>query len=276
MFSIENSKNKIVFDDNIYYLLEYDLGNSTANFSTSNYVGQNGVFINSSNLEPRVITLKGAICSDDDLKEAKKSLTNMINPLQDLIFRNGKYSIECRPNQTIKFNYEEILDNYIPFLIELYCPSPFWNDEEDNIISMSSWDNLFEFEFEIPTDGMEFATKNESTLKNIVNENELDTGFKVTAKCNAEVTNFSITNIYTNEIIKINKTLKGGEVITINTEYGKKRIESSVDGNVINYLDIDSSFFQLHKGDNWLKINADTGLDSIVCDIQITDKIFEV
>lgn len=70
----------------------------------------------------------------------------------------------------------------------------------------------------------------------------------------------------TREEIKINKTLKSGEVVLVNTNYGNKTITGIVDGNEENYfayLDLDSVFIQLATGDNEFRWGADTNENNL-------------
>jgi len=52
--------------------------------------------------------------------------------------------------------------------------------------------------------------------------------------------------------------MQAGEEIAITTGYNNKRIISSLNGNIIRYLDlINSVFLQLEPGDNIFKFEAD-------------------
>ena len=281
MFSIENSNNKIIFDDKTYYLLNYDLGNSTAVMSTSNYLGQNDVFINNSHLEPRTILLKGAICSESNIEEAKKGLINMINPLQNLIFRNGKYSIECRATQTIKINYEEILYNYIPFSIELYCPDPYWTDTEQSKAEIALWEGKFLFPLAIQNKGVVMGIKQPSLIVNIDNPGDVKTGMIIEFRARGALSNPSLFNVNTREYIKIKKDMVAGEVIKINTNFNKKKIESILNGvttNILNHIDLGGgdTFLQLDTGDNLFRYDADTNLNNLDIDVYFSPKYLEV
>lgn len=280
MISLENSLDKIIFDNKTFIMLSKDLGQSKATLNTSKTIGQNGVFLNNSFLEGRDISIKGAIMGrGTTIETAKKKLTNLVNPLIPLILTVDGKKIECTATGSLKVDNSKARYDYCEFLIELFCPNPFFDDEDGNIVDLSYWIDNFSFELEIPSDGIEFGYKNEESITNLYNESSVETGMLITIQANTATSNPSILNIYTREYIKINKTMAVGEVITINTNYGKKRIESNINGvttNILHLMDIDSTFLQLHTGDNWLKLEADNGTDGLVCKIEYADKYLGV
>ena len=60
--------------------------------------------------------------------------------------------------------------------------------------------------------------------------------------------------------------MSAGEIITINTAFGEKRVESCLNGittNAFNYIDFNSTFLQLDIGDNLFRYNADLNIDNL-------------
>jgi hypothetical protein len=60
--------------------------------------------------------------------------------------------------------------------------------------------------------------------------------------------------------------MAAGEVVSISTYFGDKRIISKLNGvetNAFDTIDEDSTFLQLDKGDNLFRYDADSGLDNL-------------
>ncbi len=61
-----------------------------------------------------------------------------------------------------------------------------------------------------------------------------------------------------------------GEIITVNTNVGAKKVIDNLNGvetNILNLIDLDSTFLQLGVGDNLLRYDADTNLDNLEVNI---------
>ena len=98
-------------------------------------------------------------------------------------------------------------------------------------------------------------------------------------KALATLTNPSILNVNTQEFIKINKTMVAGEVLTVTTHFGAKKVESVLNGvttNAFNYIDFGSTFLQLDVGDNLMRYDADTNLDNLEVSIYYTPQFLGV
>ena len=78
---------------------------------------------------------------------------------------------------------------------------------------------------------------------------------------------------------KINKTMAAGEIITLTTDFGNKRVESNLNGvtiNAFNYIDIESTFLQLATGDNLFRYDADINIDNLEVTIYYTPQYLGV
>ena len=94
-----------------------------------------------------------------------------------------------------------------------------------------------------------------------------------------EVSNPYLLNLNTREQIKINKTLSKGEVIRVNTNYGKKTVFGTIDGEESNYfsfLDLDSTFIQLEVGENEFRWGADSNESNLEVNIMFSPKYLGV
>ncbi|HEX3075966.1 MAG TPA: phage tail family protein, partial [Lachnospiraceae bacterium] len=119
-------------------------------------------------------------------------------------------------------------------------------------------------------------------IVNVYNKGDVETGMRIVFRAKGALTNPSLFNVETREFIKINKAMTAGEVITIDTNYGKKGItlrKNGVESNILNYIDIaggGNTFLQLAVGDNLLRYNADTGADNLEVDIYFDNRYLGV
>ena len=119
--------------------------------------------------------------------------------------------------------------------------------------------------------------KQPSLIINAENDGDVETGIRIEFKARGTVTNPSLFNVETREYIKINKTMVDGEVIMVNTNYGKKKIESILNGvttNILNLIDLGmgDSFLQLDVGDNLLRYDADINMNNLEINIYFNPK----
>jgi hypothetical protein len=230
---------------------------------SSKSMGQDGQTFIDSTLDIRDITIQGTLTKDKD--DNRQKLLSILNPKLSgkLTYINGsvKKYIRC------------IIDNapiitegiYNKFLVSFYCPNPYWYDEEFKM-DIALWKGDFEFPLELTSSGIELGHREPSLIVNIMNTGDVEAGIRVEFNALGTVLNPSLFNVNTREFIKINKEMKAGEKIIITTGIGEKRIESLLNGittNAMNYIDWQSTFLQLHVGDNLLRYNADKNLDNL-------------
>ena len=80
----------------------------------------------------------------------------------------------------------------------------------------------------------------------------------------------SLINLNTQEFLKINRVMQAGEVITVNTNQGNKKITSELNNrttNIFNELSFDSTFLQLDLGDNLFRYGAESDLNNLEIDV---------
>ena len=138
----------------------------------------------------------------------------------------------------------------------------------------------FRFPLVIPQNkGILMGLREPSLLATLNNSGDIDTGLLITFSCTSTVTNPSLLNVDTREFIKINKTMSAGEQIIVSTGSGEKYIKGIVSGeesNYFKYMDFDSTWLQLHTGENILKYDADDNVDGLEVLISFLPKYLEV
>ncbi|WP_251860389.1 phage tail domain-containing protein [Clostridium sp. Marseille-Q2269] len=223
-------------------------------FSRIKGVNQIGQSINSSTLSVRDISLGGVIIGEDRLQVEvlRKQLVAILNPLEDVLLKYTEDYIEkeiiVRAANVPIFSSEINNDNLLSFLVSLDADYPLWQDQEENVTNIETWEGGFEFEFEIPTEGIEFARKGPDKIE-VLNNGQIESPLEFYFK--APALNPKII-LNSKEYIKVNKKINEGEILYICTAYGKKRVEIiKEDGtreNAYGYIDIFSKFFKLPVG----------------------------
>lgn len=236
-------------------------------FSTDNVMGD-GSSINSKKIKARNLMPEIKYVGDNASIERQK-IISFFN-----LHKKGKLTvtineitraIEYQAN-SLKFNQQSI-NNPLKFLVDLYCPNPFFKDVAETRADISTETGNFEFPLEIPAEGLELSIRTISFITNIYNGGSVETPIRVVLRAIGTVENPIITNLDTGEFIKVKRTLSKGDVLEINTEFGNKRVEIIRDDgsreNVFNYIDYKSKFFSIDSGDTRLKYDAELGENNL-------------
>lgn len=208
-------------------------------------------------LHPRFITLEGAIANNDfaKIRELRRDIMKVCNPK----FGIGKLTLEL--DGDLKEIYG-VLDGspafpergnspYQKFMVVWKCPSPYWLDEITVSEPMTAFIGEFVFPITFPT---RMGIQSEKRV--FVNEGDVETPVFI------EFTGPSVApevrNNTTGEFLRVDATLEAGDVLTINTEFGKKRVE--INGqDAIHWIADGSTFWQLVPGENEVEYTAYSG-----------------
>lgn len=247
-----------------FFLQDFDgLDGLKNNIYTVKGMEQDGATYVSSNLEMRNIVIQGII--NNNANYNKPRMISILNPklkgkLTAIDGETTKY-INCKIEKAPSISN----DKKPKFIMSLLCPNPFFYDIEVKT-DIALWKGDFEFPLEIIEQGILLGHREPSLIVNVINDSDLKCPLRVEFKALATLTNPSILNVNTQEFIKINKSMVAGEVISVNTAFGAKKVESILNGittNAFNYIDFNSTFLQLDIGDNLFRYNADTGIDNL-------------
>lgn len=272
-------------DNSELVLDEADLGTVEGTHHSYKYVSQVGVYIDSTTLEQRVVAISGWVIGNtyDELKANKGVLNKLINPLHTVeVIVQDKYKLDFKPDFSVKYSasYEENNEVLCKFLIQGTCADPMFTTKDKQTALIASIIPKFRFPLVIPqNNGILMGLREPSLLATLNNSGDIDTGLLITFSCTSTVTNPSLLNVDTREFIKINKTMSAGEQIIVSTGSGEKYIKGIVSGEVSNYfkyMDFDSTWLQLHTGENILKYDADDNVDGLEVLISFLPKYLEV
>jgi hypothetical protein len=238
---------------------------------------QDGETYVSSNLDKRNIVIQGKI--KDNAQYNKPRMISILNPklqgkLTVIDAEVTKY-IKCRVEKSPSLS----TDNMPKFSLSLLCPNPFFYDKEIKV-DVALWQGDFMFPLEIIEQGILLGHREPSLIVNVVNDSDLSCPLKIQFKALGTLKNPSLFNVNTREYIKINKTMTAGEVITIITGFGDKKIESYLNGvtsNAFMYVtDPNITFLQLDTGDNLFRYDADQNVDNLEVSIYYSPQFLGV
>lgn len=277
------TKKEIIFDNKTLILNEKELSYVDANHFTSNGIGQHGDYHTGSALQSRTVTISGYISSCvNNLESIKRELIKTVNPMHEFKIIKNNFMIKGYPTSTIRFAHDknESYAGLYKFLIDFYCPLPFWNDVNDTKATIVYWKGDFKFPLVIPKNkGIPMGHKSPSLIVNVNNPGDIETGMKIEFKALGFLSNPSLFNVNSREYIKINKDMIAGEKIIINTNYGEKKVQNIINGDtvdILHNLDLTSTFLQLNVGDNLFRYDADNNLNNLQVSIYYNPKYLGV
>lgn len=230
-------------------------------------------------------TLELAIIADseEDLIKYRNKINKIFSPHLGegyLIYKDPVKEIKTKCIIDALPYFSGINPSVSKCLISCTASNPFWMDINESRADVALWQGDFSFDLEIPeSTGIEIGHREPSLIVNVFNNGDVECGIKVEFRALATVTNPSIINVDTQEFIKINKTMEAGEIITLNTSFGAKKVESTLNGvttNIFNYIDFSSTFLQLNTGDNLFRYNSDLNLDNLEVSIYFTPQYLGV
>lgn len=268
-----------------WVLGEIDLGTVEGNHHSYKYVNQVGVYIDSTSLEERAVSIPGWVIGEDlaDMKDNMTVLNRLVNPRHELeLTLFDQYVLRFKPDYSIKYAtpYEENNEVLCQFLIQGTCADPMFSTKNGILTPIALVLPKFHFPLIIPKDkGIILGLRQPNLLATIVNDGDIDTGMVIEFSCNTTVVNPSLLHVETQEFIKINKTITPGETITVSTVSGNKYVKGYHDGQTENYFkywDWDSTWLQMYRGVNVLKYDADSGVEGLAVSVSFTPKLLEV
>lgn len=268
-----------------WVLGEIDLGTVEGSHHSYKYVNQVGVYIDSTSLEERAVSIPGWVIGENfaDMKNNMTVLNRLVNPQHELeLTLFDQYVLRFKPDYSIKYAtpYEENNEVLCQFLIQGTCADPMFSTKRGILTPIASILPKFHFPLIIPQGkGIILGLRQPDLLATIVNDGDIDTGMVIEFSCNTTVVNPSLLHVGTQEFVKINKTITPGETITVSTVSGNKYVRGYHDGQTENYFkywDWDSTWLQMYRGVNVLKYDADEGVDGLSVSVTFTPKLLEV
>lgn len=277
LINLVTNESLVLSEENNDFILDGlpDWGSVTASISFDGYVNQLGFDKTNTSLQTRAINILGWVVAKDSsqIRERKAFLNKFVNPLQELRLIYDEYYIDFTPNYSIQYAKEYAQNNEVmcKFNISGVAGIPLWSYIKRTQIEKPPDYAAAVFPLIIPEDeGVIFGIAGEGHERNIVNKGSVDSGFilELSSK-NIDIINPKISIQYKgvtsqeDAFMKVNVTVKVGEVLRVSTEYGKEAV-TFVDGNgketnIMTSLSRDSTLFALGQGLNILTIEDDSG-----------------
>ena len=269
-----NNKTLEITKDTPYKLVAIDgIESAEIKLNITSNAQYDGSTVNSKRIDKRPVSITADFKGDNKEIERKK-LISFFNPknVGSLIISYSEVE------KTIEYEIESFnskinnVNDPLTFTVDLICPNPYWADLSESKEEIALWISSFSFSadgsdgLELIDGGIEFGYRAPSLIVNVLNPADVKCGMRVEFKALATLTNPSLLNVNTGEFIKINKGMVAGEVISVSTYVGGKKVEDVLNGvtnNAFNYLDFKSTFLQLAVGDNLFRYDAETNLDNL-------------
>lgn len=249
---------------------------------STNSMGQHGDTYVGQRYEAREITIEGSINSvnKDRVLELRRQAEKVLNAELDAklvyMYKDFVRVIGCKLDGRPTFKRGNV---FMKYTIPLLCVKPFWQDEAETQKDIAAWYPSWEFDFEIPAEGIELGYKEPSVIVRMENEGDVKSGMRIEFSAIGTVVNPVLFNVNTREFVKIYTTMQIGDVITVNTEYGEKSVTLKREGTEVDYfryLDVDSTFMQLDIGENVFRYGADSETMSLEVKIYYNNKYLGV
>lgn len=231
---------------------------------------QDGYTYIDSVLESRPITIELKITGSnfDEVTENRRMLSSLFNPklgAGKLEYIGNDHKVIGAVAESIPFFPDGSANRGETFqkaLINLTCPSPYW--QSDEITEEPAFIPLFTFPFE---GAFQMGLQRDERI--IFNDGDAPAPLQVVFYGPADRP--TIKNVTTGEYITINKRLEENEKLIVDTSDGNKSLyyedENGERTDVFHWIDLNSTFFDLQLGENHI---------SCLCVISNLTKDFEV
>lgn len=240
---------------------------NSISISEAQGTGQIGSTIGNQSIQPRDITINGALISDIDTN--RKALLACIIPgvTGILTVTDGGISwyVEGSPKNTPEISDGLTLQT---FQFSLHCAYPYWRSVENQPEQIAGLNKLFSFPRSFS--GSWYISQYTASLFTIVNNTgAAPSSFEVTFTAVTAVTNPELYHVERQAYIKINKILAAGEKMIVSTVYGRRGViyvqADGTESNGFRFLDVGSDMdLQLDPGDNTLRCGADNNREGLL------------
>lgn len=263
IFENDNGK-KFVFGINGGNFFGMNIGDAVdITLGTSQGFSQIGETVETMSAGGRTIDVTGKLLGN--IVERKNALRNVCAPFSTgrLVFQGTHY---IRVYVKSPPSFSAVKNNGL-FKMQFYAPFPYFSTfgESHNLIGGIIADFRLPVNYSKPH---RFGTRSSDRYTNIVNSGEIRVPFKLVMRSEGVSTNPTVSNLQTFGFLRINGTLNSGEYITVYRDNSNVLRAELTQGNlvtdVIDWLDDESSLFELEPGDNLISASDDQGGVSLV------------
>lgn len=267
---VNNNGDSVVFNYSGGLLINKPTGIDTlsVNLSQAKGINQTGATIQSTNIQPRPVTITGYFVGDMQ-PENKEHLVSVIRPdIGGKLYADDFY-LNVWPTSTPTI---EAKPTNARFQLSLLAAYPYWCKDDSATVVLGGVQKLFKFPWNLSR-AYQFGKYSDKKFMNVFNKGQVPVPFTATFTAKAEVVNPRITNALTGKFMLVKKTLVSGERLVVQITHDRTYVTSSIDGECRGALSLSSSLFELDVGDNVLKPEAESGLDNMQVDIDYAIEI---
>lgn len=249
----------VSFGTELPFLLESidGVGALDVNLQMTKAPYQEGSTYIDSKIEPRALSLVITIMADTEKKlyEIRRLISRYFNPkIKGILIYENDFIIKQLPVVVDQPPYF-VNDKNMPAtiqkcLISLVAPMPFWEDLDETIVNLVSFEGGLSFPIRLPST---FSRQSASQSQIIENFGDVNTPviIRLLGPSTGPIT---ISNETAGKSIVVKQDLLIGETLEINTAFANKRVEKvASDGsrqNAFNYIEYSSTFWNLVMGNN--------------------------
>lgn len=231
-----------------------------------------------------IINLTQMAQNDGALYNSSKVGVNTLNVALSIEHDAEHYRLEAykvfRPKNEIRVEYKtQALDVWVEgyvsraslqhmdmkqaLVVEIICPFPYWRSASQVKTEMNAVVKSFHFPFAITEDDpVPLGYMEALTNTVVVNNGSAATGFIMQMLASGNVTNPKVFNYHTGDFFGINYSLQLGDLVTVDSTAGAKKVtltRGGVESNIFNYIMKDAVFLTLDVGDNVFTYEVGTG-----------------
>lgn len=267
---VNENGDSITFDYAGGFLISKPSGIDTLSVSLAQAQGidQVGATIQSTNIQPRPVTIVGCLVGDaQDVN--KNKLLSVVRPDIGGKLYADDYYLSVYPTATPII---EPKDRLARFQFSLLAPYPYWCKDDSASATLSGIQKLFRLPCNF-SKTYRFGELMQTQFMNVPNRGQVPVPYTATFIAKGEVENPKITNATTGKFLLIKKTLVSGEMLVVEITHERTYVTSSVDGDCRGALSLSSNLFRLDVGDNVLKPEAVAGLENMQVEIDFATEI---
>ena len=267
---VNDNGDSVVFDYAGGYLINKPSGIDTLsiNLSQAKGINQTGATIQSTNIQPRPVTITGYFVGDMQ-PEKKERLISVIRPdLGGKLYADDFY-LNVWPTATPTI---EAREHSAQFQLSLLAAYPYWCKDDSVATVLSGIHKLFKFPWNLSR-SYQFGAIMETKFMNVYNSGQVPVPYTATFTARGDVVNPKITNATTGKFLLIKKTLVSGENLVVQITHDRTHVTSNIDGDCRGALSMKSNLFELDVGDNVLKPEAESGLKNMEVNIDFAIEI---
>lgn len=267
---VNENGGSVTFDYAGGFLISKPSGIDTLSVSLAQAQGidQVGATIQSTNIQPRPVTIVGCLVGDaQDVN--KNKLLSVIRPDIGGKLYADDYYLSVYPTATPII---EPKDRLARFQFSMLAPYPYWCKDDSASATLSGIQKLFKLPCNF-SKTYRFGELMQTQFMNVANRGQVPIPYTATFVAKGDVVNPKITNATTGKFLLIKKTLVSGERLVVEITHERTYVTSSVDGDCRGALSLTSNLFRLDVGDNVLKPEAASGLDNLQVDVDFATEI---